>query len=123
LTVELIGDGPDRAAIERWIDDHDARGWATIAGRVDDAALLDAYRRAWVVLSASHAEGWGMSLTEGGACATPAVATDIAGHRGAVLPGTTGLLVSGPSELGPALATVLGDGQLRARLGAAARGS
>ncbi len=121
LTVELIGDGPDRAAIERWIDDHDARGWATIAGRVDDAALLDAYRRAWVVLSASHAEGWGMSLTEGGACATPAVATDIAGHRGAVLPGTTGLLVPGPSELGPALATVLGDGQLRARLGAAAR--
>jgi glycosyltransferase involved in cell wall biosynthesis len=121
LTVELIGDGPDRRALESWIDDHDAGAWASIAGRVDDAALLDAYRRAWVVLSASHAEGWGMSLTEGGACGTPAVATDIAGHRGAVMPGTTGLLVPDAGALGPALATVLRDGRLRSRLGAAAR--
>ena len=43
---------------------------------------------AWVVISASHAEGWGMSLTEGAACATPAVATDIAGHREAVVDDT-----------------------------------
>jgi D-inositol-3-phosphate glycosyltransferase len=35
-----------------------------------------------------------MSLTEGGACGTPCVATDIAGHRGAAIPGTTGLLVA-----------------------------
>jgi len=26
LRVELIGDGPDREQIERWIDDHDAAG-------------------------------------------------------------------------------------------------
>jgi glycosyltransferase involved in cell wall biosynthesis len=120
LTVELVGDGPERATVERWIADHDAAGWAHLAGRVDDEALRDAYRRAWVVLSASHAEGWGMSLTEGGACATPGLATDIAGHREAVVSGVTGLLV-GDDELGPALSALIADDPRREQLGIAAR--
>jgi glycosyltransferase involved in cell wall biosynthesis len=130
LTVDIIGDGPDRALIERWIEQHDAGAWVTLLGRVDDAELLDAYRRAWLVVSASHAEGWGMSLTEGGACATPCVATDIAGHRGAALPDRTGVLVA--EEACPAMSTapaarladavveLIRDGRRRERLGAAA---
>ncbi len=75
------------------------------------------YRRAWVVASASKREGWGMTLTEAAACATPAVATDIAGHRDAVLHDRTGLLVADdPTPLGDALAAVLSDDELRQRL-------
>ena len=70
--------------------------------------------------SASLAEGWGLSLTEGAGCATPAVATDIRGHRSSVVDGVTGLLVE-PGELGDAIATVLLDDELRARLGEAAQ--
>ncbi len=44
-----------------------------------------------------------MSLTEAGACATPAVATDIAGHRGSAIAGVTGLLVADPDDLAGAL--------------------
>ena len=62
-----------------------------------------------------------MTLTEAAACATPAVATDIAGHRDAVVDGETGLLVRDDAELGSALAKVLSDDELRARLGRAAR--
>ena len=71
LTVELVGDGPDRDDVERWVSEHAASGWVTVRGRVPDEDLLDAYRRAWLVVSASYAEGWGMSLTEAGACGTP----------------------------------------------------
>lgn len=106
LTVEVIGDGPERERLEGWIREHDAGSWATLAGRVDDDALVAAYQRAWVVMSASYAEGWGMSLTEAAACATPSVATDIAGHRGAVVPGATGELVP-VHRLGDALATLV----------------
>ena len=91
------------------------------AAVVDDRALLALYRSAWVVASSSLREGWGMTLTEAAACATPAVATDIAGHRDAVVDGETGLLVGDDAELGAALAKVLADDALRTRLGRAAR--
>lgn len=119
LTVEVIGEGPERPAIESWTKEHGAETWVDLRGRVAPDELLAAYRRAWVVLSASHAEGWGMSLTEGSACATPGVATDIAGHRGAVRNGETGIL-TGDAELGPALAELLSDDSRRTAMGAAA---
>ena len=119
LHVDLVGDGPDRPLVERWIADHRASSWVTLHGRVTDDDLLDAYRRAWLVVSASHAEGWGMSLTEGGACATPCVATDIAGHRGAALDGVTGRLV--PLDgLAGAITDVLTDPDRRRTMAAAA---
>ena len=116
LRVELIGDGPDRVDVEAWIRANAADAWVDVRGRVTDEELLDAYRRAWLVVSASYAEGWGMSLTEGGACGTPCVATDIAGHRGAAIDGRTGLLVSDPVAIGPAVADPLADPQRRAAL-------
>ncbi len=121
VRVVLVGDGPDRGLIDAWIADHDAADWVTLAGRVTNEELRDLYRRAWIVASASLAEGWGLALTEGAACATPAVATDISGHRCSVIDGETGVLVAELADLGAAMARVLGDDELRARLGAAAR--
>jgi len=76
------------------------------------------------VLSASYAEGWGMSLTEAGACGTPSVATDIAGHRGSVIADVTGLLIADPDDLsgalGRAVAELTRDTQRRASMGRAA---
>jgi glycosyltransferase involved in cell wall biosynthesis len=61
------------------------------------------------------AEGWGLALTEAAGCGTPAVATDISGHRCSVLDGQTGLLA--PLEnLGQVLADVLQDDSLRETL-------
>jgi glycosyltransferase involved in cell wall biosynthesis len=120
LTVDLVGDGPDRAAVEAWIVDHAAHDWVRLRGRISDDDLVDAYRSAWLVVSASYAEGWGMSLTEGGACATPCVATDIAGHRGSAVPDVTGRLVADVSDLGPTVSALLADAELRTRMGRAA---
>jgi glycosyltransferase involved in cell wall biosynthesis len=120
LTAELVGDGPDRALVDEWIADHDAAGWVERRGRVSDEELVDAYRRAWLVVSASHAEGWGMSLTEGAACATPCVATDIAGHRGSCIDGVTGVLVADVGALGGEVAALLLDDDRRQAMGAAA---
>jgi glycosyltransferase involved in cell wall biosynthesis len=119
LRVEVVGEGPERAGIERWVAAHRASGWVQLRGRVDDAELVAAYRRAWLVVSASHAEGWGMSLTEGAACGTPCVATDIAGHRGSAIDGVTGVLVEDPERLGDAVAELLLDDGRRAAMGRA----
>jgi glycosyltransferase involved in cell wall biosynthesis len=116
LELVVVGHGPDEARLRSL-----APAWVTFAGRVDDAELLRRYREAWVVASASVAEGWNMTLTEGGACGTPSVASRIAGHADAVIDGVTGLLADGRDQLSSALRQVLLDGALRDRLGEAAR--
>jgi glycosyltransferase involved in cell wall biosynthesis len=119
LQVRIVGDGPDRSALEHWVIDHDAAGWVTLVGYVSREALRDEYSRAWVVASASLAEGWGLALTEAARCGTPAVATDIPGHRSSVVDGVTGVLAP-LQRLGEALADVLVDHDRRAALAAAA---
>ena len=90
--------------------------WVHLPGRVPDEELVSWYRKAWVVVSTSQREGWGMTLTEAAACGTPVVATDIAGHRDAVVDGESGLLVDDLGQLPVALGRVLGDDVLRNRL-------
>lgn len=119
LTVTIVGDGPLRGDLQRRIDDAGAGGWISLVGRVDRDALPGLYQRSWLVVSGSLAEGWGLSLTEAAACGTPAVATDIRGHRSSVVAGVTGLLVP-PEQLGSTIASVLLDADLRRRLATAA---
>ena len=123
LEAVLIGEGYERAALEALRTELGADDWVHMPGRVPDADLVSWYRQAWVVASSSQREGWGMTLTEAAACGTPAVASDIAGHRDAVIDGESGLLVDDLGQLPVALAQVLGDDVLRSRLsrGALAR--
>jgi glycosyltransferase involved in cell wall biosynthesis len=122
LELVLVGDGAERAAVDARVDHHGAHHWVRFAGRVDDHELVELYRSAWAVVSASVAEGWGMTLTEAAACGTPAVATDIVGHRDAVVHGETGVLAadSTAEALGAAIVAVLGDRDRVDALGAAA---
>ena len=57
-----------------------------------------------------------MTLTEAAACATPCVATNIAGHRDAVSDQLSGLLIEDLSSLSTGLVSVLSDEPLRASL-------
>ncbi len=119
LRLTIVGDGPERDALRAQVARLDATQWVDFAGSVDHDHLVDIYRRSWIVASASLAEGWGLSLTEAAGCGTPAVATDIRGHRSSVVDGTTGVLAS-ERELGDAVARVLLDHDLRSRLAIAA---
>ncbi len=108
LTLTIVGEGPLREELEASIRAADAAGYISLVGRVGDAELIERYRSAWLVISGSLADGWGLSLTEGAACGTPAVATDISGHRSSVDDGRSGLLVE-PEALGTTVAEVLID--------------
>jgi glycosyltransferase involved in cell wall biosynthesis len=120
LQAVIVGEGYEREQLEQRRRELGADDWIALPGRVDDEELLDLYRRAWVVASASAHEGWGMTLTEAAACGTPAVATRIAGHEDAVVDAETGLLVDDATSLEHALDKVLGDDALRGRLAAGA---
>ncbi len=109
LRLEVIGDGPKEEALRALAGDLGVDAATTFRGRVSNDELVAAYRRARLVASASISEGWGMTLTEAAACATPSVATDIAGHRDAVIDGRTGLLASTDDELAGLLVEALGS--------------
>jgi len=120
LKAVIIGEGYERDRLEQMRRDFDATQWLELPGHVSQQELRAWYRRAWVVASTSLREGWGMTLTEAGACGTPAVASRIAGHRDAVVDGSTGLLADGVEDVAAALSRLLGDDLLRSRLGRAA---
>jgi glycosyltransferase involved in cell wall biosynthesis len=116
LELVIVGEGYRRDQLEAQIHEAQAERYITLAGHVDDETVIDLYRRAWVLASASAREGWGMTVTEAAACGTPAVATRIAGHSDAVAEGHSGLLADSAEELVSALDRVLTDGALRSRL-------
>jgi len=125
LRLVVVGEGYERLQVEAAVDAVDGHAWVDLPGRIGDDELVSLYQRAWVLGSASSHEGWGMSVTEAAACATPAVVTDIAGHRDAVVDGVTGVLVRAhgddlPQRLGEALARTLTDADGRRRMAQAA---
>jgi glycosyltransferase involved in cell wall biosynthesis len=116
LTLTIVGEGYESEKLERQVRQLRAESWVTFTHGVSDTELVELYRSARLVASASAREGWGMTLTEAAACGTPAVATRIAGHVDAVAEDVSGLLADDEAALGRALARVAGDDDLWARL-------
>jgi glycosyltransferase involved in cell wall biosynthesis len=116
LELVIVGDGYERLKLQQLVTDLDAHDWVRLAGRVSDEELVWLYQRAWVLASASTAEGWGMTITEAAACGTPAVCTRIAGHRDSVADNQSGLLGDNTRDMVEKLSRVLEDTELRTRL-------
>lgn len=85
--------------------------------------MPDVYFASDVVMLTSDNEGTPVSLIEAQAAGVPVVGTDVGGVRSAVLEGRSGFVVAAGDEHGQAraIATILDDSELAARLGAAGR--
>lgn len=116
LRAVIVGEGYERPMLEGLVRARGASSWISLPGYVADEELVDLYRQAWLVASSSLREGWGMTVTEAGACGTPAVASRISGHRDAVVDGESGLLFDTPADLVRCLDLLLSDDVLRKRL-------
>ena len=111
LNLVVAGDGPLRDRVPQ------ARGF------VPHDELQRLYARAAVVACPSRREGFGVACLEAMAHARPVVASAVGGLKDLVVDGETGLLVP-PGDartLRAALERLLGDRELRRRLGAAGR--
>jgi glycosyltransferase involved in cell wall biosynthesis len=120
LEIVIVGEGAERPVLEAAIESAGAGRVVRLAGRLEDEDLVELYRRAWVLVSTSAREGWGMTVTEAAACGTPAVASRIVGHLDAVIDDVTGLLFDNEDQFVKAVDRVLADSTLRASMAAAA---
>lgn len=122
VPATIAGEGPERPRLERLAA---RRGGACrFAGFVARPELDALYRgAACVVLAARRGEGLPNVVLEAMAQARPVIATACAGAADLIVDGTNGLLVP-PGDAGAlaaALARLVGDPALAARLGAGAR--
>ncbi|MGX0902386.1 glycosyltransferase involved in cell wall biosynthesis [Roseovarius sp. MBR-79] len=121
LRLTLVGDGPERAALEARAEV--LRGHVDFVGYKSQDEVAALLREATALVLPSFAEGLPVVLMEALAARVPVVATRIAGVAELVEDGVSGRLVA-PGDvraLRAALAEVLGDGTLRAGMGAAGR--
>jgi len=119
----VFGGNGDIERLRRQVQDLGVAEHVEILGWVSGEAKLAAFRQADVYCLPSYFENLPVSIIEGMAAGLPVVATDIAGVPEEVLEGETGFMVP-PGDvpaLADRLARLLGDPDLRARLGAAGR--
>ncbi len=111
IPLVVVGDGPLRDEVPQAL------------GFVPNAELGPYYRRAAVVAVPSRREGYGVVCAEAMAHGKPVVASAVGGLLDLVRHNETGLLVPPGDEaaLREALRWLLGDADLRRRLGEAAR--
>jgi glycosyltransferase involved in cell wall biosynthesis len=116
--LAVIGDGPADAELRATARRLGVADAVEFLGFLPRAEKVRRMQSAWAVLQPSPKEGWGLTVVEAGACGTAVVAADSPGLRDSVRDGETGLLVpyGNDARLTDALARVLEDGALRARL-------
>lgn len=64
LDADIVGDGPERTALEQQAVAANLAGRVTFHGAVDLSRVLDYYERADVLVLASEAEGWPKAIAE-----------------------------------------------------------
>jgi len=125
VTYLIVGNGPQRHALESLATHMGVRDHVIFAGRAATEDLPDIYALGDVFVMPSRrletcsVEGFGLVFLEAGACAKPVVGGRSGGIPDALVDGVTGLLVNphDPEDIANALARLLADRDLAMRLG------
>jgi glycosyltransferase involved in cell wall biosynthesis len=123
LRLEIAGTGDHRAELERLAATLELDRSVVFHGFVSEERKIDLMRSAWANIFPSPKEGWGITVIEAAACATPSLASDSPGLRDSVCHGETGFLVrhGDVDALAARMVEVADSPALVARLGERAR--
>jgi phosphatidylinositol alpha-1,6-mannosyltransferase len=128
VVYEVVGEGPDRSYLRDLAERLDVADRVRLLGSIDEAALREAYERAWcfalpVRREAHDVEGFGLVYLEAAIAGIAAVGGRFSGAEDAIVHGQTGLLVDGNDRLQirDALDLLLRDRDFAALIGKAAR--
>jgi glycosyltransferase involved in cell wall biosynthesis len=106
LCVNLVGSGPEQARLAALVQRLGLESTVTLHGYVSTEVRDRLLAEAWLTVSTSVGEGWGLSVIEAAAVGVPAVALDVPGLRDSVRDGVTGWLAQ-DGHLGATVAAAL----------------
>ena len=86
----IAGDGPEYDRISRLIGDEST---IDLVGKISDERKQLLLESAWFLVTATHHEGWGITVLEAASVGTPTLAFNVTGIRDSVIEGVTGFLV------------------------------
>ncbi|ACU74533.1 glycosyl transferase group 1 [Catenulispora acidiphila DSM 44928] len=107
IEIHIIGRGPDESRIREAASRLHHADRVHIHGHLATQAKNHLLQSAWLHLSASQGEGWGLSVLEAAALGVPTVAYDVDGLRDAIRDGVTGWLVPPGDTLADTVSGVL----------------
>ena len=121
VVLDVAGDGDHRPFLEAEVRRRRLGDRVRLLGHVSDEEKLRLLQRAWVHVTPSSNEGWGLTVVEAGACGTPTVASASGGLRESVVDGRTGILADDVPSLIEATRRLVADDELRREMSVAAR--
>lgn len=123
LKLSIVGDGPDRLALQQLSLDLGVADKITFVGFVDNRKLPEIYNSFDISVSLSYKESFGVVAVEAMACGCPVVVSDADGFCEVVENGTTGLIVpkGNPEAAAAAIQQFIDRPQLCQEMGKAGR--
>lgn len=92
IRLTIVGDGPERGALEAAIDSAGLRHRVALTGALPQEKVYEHIHAAFALVLPSFHETQGIVLLEANACGKPVIASDIPGIREVVRQGETGWL-------------------------------
>lgn len=99
LRVDIAGTGPGHEDLAAHVRGLGLEKIVALPGRVTEQEKSDLLSSAWLTVSPSLSEGWGLTAVEANTVGTPAVAYDVPGLRDSVRDGVTGWLAPSGDDL------------------------
>ncbi|MEV6033709.1 glycosyltransferase [Nonomuraea sp. NPDC052116] len=118
MRATIVGDGPARGQMERFLARHGMAGWVSLPGRYTREQIAKVLEAADVFVAPAPRESFGIAALEARAAGLPVVARAQSGVADFVADGTEGLLGHTLGDLARAVARLCTDAALRESIAA-----
>lgn len=115
---KIVGEGDNRQELEKLTQDLGLMNDIKFLGKVSDDEKWDLLASSWLMVQPSSNEGWGITVIEANASATPVVASNVKGLKDSVKNPHTGLLVKhgDVQEFADAMLSIISDKKVRTKM-------
>jgi glycogen synthase len=123
ISLEILGDGPDRGRLERFVAAHGLGGWVSLPGRVAREELRERYAAADIYVAPAPLESFGIAALEARTVGLPVVGRWGSGVREFVRDGVNGFLAADDEAMADSIARLVMDDALRESMTSHNRGT
>ena len=113
LSLDVLGEGPDRARMERYLRTHDMAGWTSLPGRESRAGLRRTYASADIYVAPGRLESFGIAALEARTAGLPVIGRMGSGVAEFVQDGRNGFLAADDDAMAACVARLATDDGLR----------